>query len=76
MEEQSPTNKYALENLPETFARHADVADAMHKDQVEAFYAVNEGQELPEYLKEGFNIARALCVLSYELHNLKKSLEK
>lgn len=62
---------YTLETLASTFADHAGMADAHQEQLNQLFKDSNPGQELPEHMKNPFNVARALSVMAAEIEKLK-----
>lgn len=65
------TNDYRLESLSGTFLKHAEKGDENHRMQVENLKNNFPDQELPDHMKNPFNIARALSVMAAELEKLK-----
>lgn len=62
---------YRLETLASTFGTHADMADAHQEFINKSFAEQNPGQELPEHMKNPFNVAKALSVMAAEIEKLK-----
>lgn len=63
---------YRLETLASTFSDHAEMIET-HQEQINKMYTEqNPGQELPEHMKNPFNIAKALSVMAEELNKLKE----
>ena len=50
-----------VRDLAITFAEHARINDEMHAEQIKSYLETSNGAELPDYLKNPFNISRALC---------------
>ncbi len=71
MENQSPIN-YTIEALPEIFAEHAQKNEEIHAEQVKTYLEISSHSELPDHMKNPFNISRALQVICEELRALKQ----
>lgn len=69
MQKQLPT-KYTLENLHEEFARHAEEQEKQIEDDIVKFKELNPNGELPDLVRNPFNLAWALKVITLELKNL------
>lgn len=75
MANQSPID-YSIESLPEIFKSHADINDEMLAEQIKTYHDINSDPELPDHLKNAFNISRALAVMCEEIRNLKETVKK
>ena len=61
---------YSLDSLSKTFSSHADTADQEFEKAVISFKKINPDIDLPDHMKENFNLARALSVICKELIRL------
>ena len=66
---------YLLEDLASTFAKHADELEKKQKQMRKQYKKDHDGQDLPDYMKDPFNLSRALSVMAQEIENLKKAQE-
>lgn len=66
---------YRVSNLTSLFLSHAE---EIEKDRIEAINDHEEDcephEDLPEYLSDDFNIAKALSVICWEIERLKNIL--
>lgn len=63
-------NKYTLEELTKTFADHCEVYETQSKKHAEKMLEEDPSWEAPE----GFNLAKALSVICWEIERLKSLL--
>lgn len=70
MENQSPIN-YSIDTLPEIFEGHALESDKMLAKTITTFLESNPKEELPEWMNNPFNIARALSVMCHAIRELQ-----
>ncbi len=67
-------DKYTLEWLSKNFSEHAKFFDEQCKKELEDYKKNYPDSELPEHLKEGFNLPRALAVICFEIQIMKQRL--
>lgn len=70
MENQSPIN-YSVESLVELFTKHADDADNQLAEQIKTYHQINSDPELPDHMKNPFNLPRALAALASAIRDLQ-----
>jgi hypothetical protein len=66
---------YSLEELIKTFGEHTEKAQKNHEACVRLFMENNPDTQLPDHLKDDFNICKALLTFSREIKDLKESLK-
>lgn len=62
---------YIIEELGAKFENHANLSEKDHQQQIKNFKENYPDTPLPEYLEEGFNLARALSIMAFEIERLK-----
>lgn len=65
-------DQYCIENLVTTFGVHAEMSDAHTQQTIDVFKETCPETEIPEHLKNPFNISRALSVICLEIEKIKK----
>jgi hypothetical protein len=64
-------NEYTIENLIETFAKHAEEFEEIQNEHRKRFMRCDPCEELPNHLKDNvFNLSRALCVICKEIKRI------
>lgn len=66
-------HNYSLEGISKTFSEHAEMGEQHQKMVNETFLQQNPGQELPEHMKNPFNLPKAFSVICSEIEKLKTS---
>jgi hypothetical protein len=62
---------YRIESLASIFGMHADEAEKNYKESVEHHLEAFPDSDLPEWMADDFNLARALSVMAAEIERLK-----
>lgn len=70
------SNDYRIEELGKIFAEHAKEYLEISRKVDEQWLEHNPGQELPECMKDRFNLSEALFVITDEIIKLKNILDK
>ena len=65
---------YTVEALGYTFFKHAEQYDEALKEDIRKFKENFPDSELPEHMKTGFNVARALSTMACEIEKIKHFL--
>ena len=65
---------YSLENLISIFKKHANQSDKNQQEIIRYYKENFPDSELPEYMKDNFNISYALSVMCCEIEKLKTLL--
>lgn len=61
---------YPLEELIEIFKQHSDLAEIKRQELIQTHKETYEGSELPEHLKDEFNLPLALHSICVEIDKL------
>ena len=64
-------NDYRIETLAKAFSDHADKCDKSHQRRIRDHCESFPNSEVPEWMKDHFNISRALSVMAAEIERLK-----
>jgi hypothetical protein len=62
---------YSIESLSEVFSDHAEKFDRDSKRNIEEYKIKYPDQDLPEHMKENFNLAQALSLICKEIIIIK-----
>ena len=64
---------YSIDELIETFSKHADEAEKFRTNRIDEYKKNYPGESLPEFLLEKeFNLSSALYTICKEIQGLKK----
>lgn len=64
-------NDYTIIGLAGIFATHADIAEKTRQERIKEYIEVYGESELPEHLKNYFNLSQALSFMCMEISKLK-----
>jgi hypothetical protein len=59
--------EYSMEQLRETFLRHAEDANKSRDEHIANFIEINPDYEVPDHLMDDFNLPNALAAMCAEI---------
>lgn len=64
---------YEIDELLRIFSKHAQLSEKQRLQNIKSFQENYPGEELPVYMKDDFNLPKAMATLCFEILQLKNA---